>query len=67
MRFKFYQRLANRKRKLLSKGYIIDYDDDYRRFALKFKRMKGFEQLGLIHELDGLESDDEDSGQDSMS
>ncbi len=67
MRFKFYQRLANRKRKLLSKGYIIDYDDDYRRFALKFKRMKGFEQLGLIRELDGLESDDEDSGQDSMS
>lgn len=52
--------LAKRKRTLLAKSYIVDYDEDYRRFALKFKNMDSLEQHKLIRELDRLESDGED-------
>ena len=50
---------------MLAKSYIIDYDEDYRRFALKFKDMDSLEQHELIRELDGLDSEGEDLDQDS--
>jgi len=53
------EQLEKRKKLLLKGGYIVDYGEDYHRFAVRFGRMTSPEQHQLFRELDNWESDDE--------
>jgi len=58
------EQLEKRKNLLLKGGYIVDYAEDYHRFAVRFGRMTSPEQHQLFRELDNWESDDENAGGD---
>lgn len=58
--------LASRKRQLLLKGIIMDFHDDYKRFAVDFGKLSASGQRKLLRMLDDQESGSEgDSNEDA--